>query len=228
MRVRAVTFDVYTALFETPGSLTRAVTDLFAGRRGAEDPGRLAQLWRQKHREYLLVANSLEREPASNREAIEAATRYALRSLTPPPTPDELRALVRAWEHLRPWPDAVEVLQAVRRRSVLVGALSNGDAAMLRALFATVPMTFDRVISTEGGKFKPHPWVYRKALEELGARADEVLHVAGSPADAMGAAAAGVPTVWVNRTGDAILDPRYRPAHEVADLRGVLPLLETA
>lgn len=85
MTVRAVTFDVYAALFDTPGSLAGVLEDLFRRRWITEDPHPVAQTWRQKHREYLLVATSLGREPMSNRRAIKAAARYALRWLLPPP-----------------------------------------------------------------------------------------------------------------------------------------------
>jgi 2-haloacid dehalogenase len=225
MTIRAVTFDVYSALYDTPAGLAPALASLFRHRRLSQDPLQVARAWREAHREYLFLANSLDREPASNRRAIEASARHALRSLQPPLTPEEERALVRAWEHLPPWPEAAAVLSEVRRRPLTVAALSNGDRGMLEALTAALPVRFDQIISTEGGKFKPHPSVYLKALEVLGVRAEDLLHVAGSPTDAVGATAAGIPTVWVNRAGGAVLDARFAPAHETRDLWGVLPLL---
>ncbi len=225
MALRAITFDVYSALFDTMTGLTEALRDLFQRRSHNEDPAAVARAWRQKHMEYLLVVNSLERERASNRRAIEASAGYVLRRLQPPVTPGELRALLGAWERLPPWPEAAEVLREVRRRPLILAALSNGDEGMLRALLTAVPVPFDAIISTEGGKFKPHPSVYQKALERLRVRPDELLHVAGSATDAVGATAAGIPTVWVNRTGDAVIDARLAPAHQTGDLRGVLPLI---
>jgi 2-haloacid dehalogenase len=136
--------------------------------------------------------------------------------------------LVGAWERLPPWPDAVDVLQAVRRAPIVLGALSNGDRDMLEALLGTLPVRFDRIFSTEGGKFKPHPSVYRRALAELGVGAGELLHVAGSPTDAAGATAMGITTIWANRGGDAVSDPRLAPAYDVGDLRSALPLLVAA
>lgn len=55
--------------------------------------------------------------------------------------------------------------------------------------------------------------------------ADELLHVAGSATDAMGATAAGLITLWVNRSGDAVVDPRFAPTHEGADLHAVVRVL---
>jgi 2-haloacid dehalogenase len=225
-KLRAVTLDVYSALYDTPRGLAAAMGSLLEKRGVAGDPLAVSRVWRTKQREYLLIANSLNREPASNRKAIEASVRYALRTLEPPLRADEVSALVGAWEHLLPWPEAAEVLSEVRRRGLVLATLSNGDQDMLRALLANLAVTFDHVISTEGGKFKPHPSAYRRALEALGVQREELLHVAGGAPDATGATAAGIQTVWVNRQADAVIDTRYSPAHQVTDLRGLLPLLD--
>jgi len=223
--LRAVTFDVYSALYDTPRGLAAALGSLLEQRGVAGDPLAVSRVWRTKQREYLLIANSLDREPASNRKAIEASVRYALRSLEPPLGADEVSALVGAWERLPPWPEAAEVLSEVRRRGLVLATLSNGDEDMLRALLANLPVAFDILISTQGGKFKPHPSAYRRALKMLGVDAGQLLHVAGAATDAAGATAAGIRTVWVNRQADAVIDARYIPAHQVTDLRGLLPLL---
>lgn len=225
MAIRAVTFDVYSALYDIHRGLAEALRRLFQQRGLAHDPLVVARAWRQAHRDYLLMANSLDREPALNRVAIEASARYALRRLCGPLISDELRALVEAWEHLPPWPEAVDALTRVRGLPLILATLSNGDGSMQERLLASLPVRFDRIISTEGGKFKPHPSVYQKALAALGVEAGELLHVAGSASDAAGATAAGIRTVWVNRAGDAVLDARFTPAHEVTDLEDVLPFL---
>jgi 2-haloacid dehalogenase len=227
MTIHAVTFDIYSALYDTPAGLASALASLFRHRGLPHDPLPVARAWREAHREYLLLVNSLDRERASNRRAIEVTARYVLRSLQPPPTPEEERALVRAWEQLPPWPEAASVLSQVRRCPLTVAALSNGDRDMLKTLVSVLPVRFDQIISTEGGKFKPHPSVYLKALETLGVRAEDLLHVAGSSTDAVGATAAGIRTVWVNRAEGAVLDARFAPAHEMRDLRGVLSLLSS-
>jgi 2-haloacid dehalogenase len=219
MMLRAVTFDVYSALVDTVAGLTVALAGFLRRRGVRDDVDALSRTWRQKHLELLLVSNSLGREPASNRRALELAARYTLRHLEPPLSPHELAELVGAWERLPPFPDAIEVLEAVRRHGVTLAVLSNGDEDMLWALLAALPVPFDRVISTEGGRFKPHPEIYRKALDLTGNDPAPLVHVAGSATDAAGATAAGITTIWVNRTNDAVLDPRLLPAHVVRSLR---------
>ncbi len=155
MPIRAATFDVYAALFDTHRGLTSALA-AFLQRRGVQaDAAALARAWRAGQRHYLLVANSLELEPASNRRAIEAALHIALRPLGIRPRPEEVEELLIAWERLPPWPEAVAVLEAVRRRPLLLATLSNGDEGMLRRLLDTLPVRFDAIASTEGGRFKP-------------------------------------------------------------------------
>lgn len=227
MTIRALTFDVYSALFDTIGGLTTAVAGLLSRRGVSGDPGALARAWRGAHAEYLLVATALDREPASNRRAIEAAARFALRNVASALSEEEMAVLLAAWEQLPPWPEAGEVLRAVRARPLVLASLSNGDAQMQRALLGTLRVPFDHVISTEGGRFKPHPSVYAMTLEILGVRAHELLHVAGSATDAMGATAAGITTLWIHRTGAAVLDPRLAPRFEARDLSHVLPALDT-
>ncbi len=227
MAIRAVTFDVYSALFDTIGGLRGALAAVLRTRAAGGDPDTVAQTWRRRHMEYLLVANSLDREPASNRTALAASARQTLRTLQPPLSSDELSRLIQAWDTLPPWPEAVEVLTQVRRRPFILGTLSNGDAEMLKALLARLPVAFDRIVSTEGGKFKPHPSVYTKALEALGVSRDELLHIAGSATDAAGATAFGIRTVWVNRAGEAVADPRLAPAYDIPNLSGVPALLDT-
>ncbi len=226
-RLRAVTFDVYSALFDTLSGLRDVLERFFRIRGIAADATATARTWRQRHMEYLLVANSLQGEAARNRTALEASVRQTLRALTPPLSADELTDLTRAWETLPPWPEAGAVLTQVRRRPFVLGALSNGDADMLTALLRRLPVPFEHIVSTEGRRFKPHPSVYAHALAVLRVGKDELLHVAGSAPDAAGATAFGIRTVWVNRAGDAVADPRYAPAHEVPDLHGVIEILDT-
>ncbi|HXF83066.1 MAG TPA: HAD-IA family hydrolase [bacterium] len=227
MPLKAVTLDVYSALVDTVGGLASAVGALLRARGAAGEPRALAHLWRQRHAEALLVLTALDREPARNRVAIELAARFVLRELRPPLSDEELDLLVEAWEHLPPWPETEGVLRALRERGLLLGSLSNGDEMMLRRLLARLPVAFDHVISTEGGRFKPHPSIYARALQRLQVVREELLHVAGSPTDAMGATAAGITTLWVNRTGEPVLDPRFAPAYESPDLRGVIPVVDS-
>ncbi|MGH2398829.1 MAG: HAD-IA family hydrolase [bacterium] len=227
MPLRAVTFDVYSALFDTVSGLAGAVADLVRHRAPTQDPRRLAQTWREKQAEYLLLSNSLEREGAHNRTAIETSARFALRQLIPPLSRQELKSLAAAWERVPAWPETVEVLGIVRAKPLILATLSNGDEDMLRPLVGTLGVKFDHHISTQGAKFKPHRSIYERTLEVLGVAAGDLLHVAGSGTDAMGATAAGIRTLWINRSGEPVLNPNYGPSYEGRNLKAVFRILET-
>src|SRR5579864_5300044 len=76
MPVRAVSFDVYSAMFDTVDGLTGALGAFFHQRGIVADAAATARAWRRAQMDYLLLANSLDRDPASNRAAIEASLRY--------------------------------------------------------------------------------------------------------------------------------------------------------
>ena len=82
------------------------------------------------------------------------------------------------------------------------------------------------VLSSEtAGAYKPHPSVYELPIRMLDVNADEVLHVAGSGNDVLGARAYGIACYWSNRSSDSMLDTRYAPNHQGNNLRGVLDFL---
>ena len=66
--------------------------------------------------------------------------------------------------------------------------------------------------------YKPSPLIFQQALEVLGLRPDEVLHVGDSlSADVGGAQAAGITAVWVNRRDRPVPDG-IDPALVIGDL----------
>jgi 2-haloacid dehalogenase len=130
-----------------------------------------------------------------------------------------------AWQKLEWWPDVEEVLTTLKARGYLIGLLSNGDEAMLQALAARLPVACDHIFSSEeAGVYKPHPDIYALPLRRLGLTAEEVLHVAGSRIDAMGAKAAGLRCAWSNRQGDKVYDVAYSADYEFENLLGLLEI----
>ncbi len=225
MRFQLITFDVYSALFDLETSLGPRLA------RALETPEEerartLLREWRRLQLEYTLIATLLQQGHPSfrvvTRRALDTALHRVGISL-----PDEARAsLVQAWDELTPWPEASEVLRALRARGYPIAVLSNGDEAMLRAVTRGLGVPFDHVFAADrAGVYKPHPRIYRQPLEALGLRGEEVLHVAGSARDVMGARAAGLYCAWVNRTGDRVLDPTYAANYECRDLHGVLDVV---
>ena len=79
-------------------------------------------------------------------------------------------ALVQAWNQLRPWPEAEPVLAAVKARGYRIGALSNGDEAMLRAVLAGLATPFDDIFASDhAGYYKPMAPAFETHVEVLSA-----------------------------------------------------------
>ena len=84
------------------------------------------------------------------------------------------------------------------------------------------------VISGEVGATKPDPAIFEVALDRLGMseRREHVWHVGDSlTSDVAGAVAAGLSSVWVNRSGQEREPGAPRPTLEVATLHGLCDLM---
>ncbi len=104
----------------------------------------------------------------------------------------------------RPFEDALPALDALRTAGVLLGIVTNGSSSAQRAKVEILgPERFAFVgISGEIGVAKPHSRLFEIALAALELPASEVVHVGDNlVADVAGAAGAGLPTAWINRTG---------------------------
>ena len=219
-----LTFDVYTALFDVEGSLAPVLSQAL----GAQvEPLPLVRVWRSKQLEYALISNSLERGRLSFFMATRRALDYALGRADLEVSEAVREGLTQAWNQLHPWPEAEQVLAAVKARGYRIGALSNGDEVMLRAVLKGLAVPFDDIFaSDQAGHYKPHPSVYALPLKARGLSRAQVLHVAGSATDVLGARSAGLPCAWSNRQHDRVLDPAYCASYEFANLSGILELLD--
>jgi putative hydrolase of the HAD superfamily len=107
--------------------------------------------------------------------------------------------------HYRLFEDALPSVQALRRRGLLLGLITNNESKHQRAKIAAVGLDglFDAVIiSGEFGVPKPDPRIFKHACDVIGVAPDEAMHVGdNSVADAEGARAAGMRAVWLDRAG---------------------------
>ncbi|WP_046471854.1 HAD family hydrolase [Allosalinactinospora lopnorensis] len=115
------------------------------------------------------------------------------------------------------WPDVAEGLPRISREYP-VGILSNVDDNILWRTRAAAFVDAGRVFTSQRlGAYKPAPEIYHRAQQRL----SPLIHVATSPRDVQGAAAAGLTFVHLQRDGHH-LDPRGPlPRHQAADLDDV-------
>lgn len=120
-----------------------------------------------------------------------------------------------AW---RPYPDAAEVLEALRARGVPVAVVSNigWDLRPVFAAHGLADLVDAFVLSYEVGRQKPDPAIFLAACRELGLPPQDTLMVGDDRRADGGAAALGCPVHFVD----------HLPAGSRPDaLRGVVDLL---
>lgn len=224
MAIKLVTFDVYMALLDIQGSLTPVVADALSVDQSTA--ATFVKVWRTKQMERAAFSNSLGLGRTSFRDCTRMGLDYALGTHDLQIDTDGREKLIAAWDQLTPWPEAPELVHAVRARGYATAILSNGDQDMLDAVAKVFDGGFDHVLSTEtAGHYKPHPDVYDLPRRVLGVARDEVIHVAGASGDVLGSKAFGLTCYWSNRTADRVLDPAFEPDFQGSDLNGVLNIL---
>jgi len=108
-----------------------------------------------------------------------------------------------------PFPDARETLLRLRRRGFLLATVTNrafgGERFRADLRDAGLDIGWDaEAVSVEVGYLKPHPAIFRFALERLGVGTSDVLMVGNSLAeDVAGAQALGISAAWKRSAPDA-------------------------
>jgi 2-haloacid dehalogenase len=220
---RLVTFDAYTALVDYEAGVVAAIRQVCG--EGVDAQG-LARAWRAKQLEYAQISNSLQRGRIPFRVLTHRSMDYVFARAGMALSIQQAEALEAAWDRLPPWPEAQATLAELRSRGYPLGLLSNGDEEMLRQLARSIGIEFDAILASDhAGHYKPHPAMYALPAQRLGLGASDVLHVAGSATDVLGARLAGLRCAWSNRNRDRMLDPDVRADHEMRDLAGLLEFL---
>lgn len=137
---------------------------------------------------------------------------------------------------LRLFPEAADVFQAVRNALARngpssprpIGVVTNGPVEVQRAklkLLGVDSLVDFAIISEEFGVAKPDPRIFLEALRLAGVTSGEAVFVGDSPEfDMLGARAAGIPAVWLNRHGLPWGEFGPPPVRQICSL-GELPVL---
>ena len=209
--VHTLMFDLYGTVVDMQGGLTQAVTPYLRSKGWSGRPDALVTWWRRTHFENSMIDALLHRDHTPYREIGRRALAYTLERAGIDHTQDEVAALVSEIERLKPFPDVVAALQALKRRYQLV-ILSNGDPDMLEAARPHLGVEFDHVISVaEAGSFKPHVATYRTAAELVGSPPSAILFVANHAFDCVGAKAYGMRSCFVDRRKRPFGEWPYQP-----------------
>lgn len=218
--IKACVFDAYGTLFDVHSAVGRHKSRI------GEAADAVSALWRTKQLEYTWLRSLMGRHEDFWRVTGDALD-YAMDAHNVDDS--TLReALMKAYLALDAYPEVEEVLRALREAGYQTAILSNGSPDMLKAAVdsAGINDLLDACLSVEEvGIFKPHPKVYRLAVERLGASAGEISFQSSNAWDAVGAATFGMRVAWVNRFGQKRERLTADPQAEIGDLRQLLTVL---
>lgn len=231
-----IAFDLYGTLLDTasittdlaetlgPATITPATADLLAAK------------WRQYQLEYTFRLTTQSSSPYIPFDALtRAALLHACHEAGVHLPPAKADALMASYNSLQTFDDVLAGLKALADAAADVSAVvfSNGTPDMLARSVATTPTLklfqdadpplFGKLVSVDAvRKYKPAPEVYDYLQREAAGPGSDykaqaaVWLVSANAFDVVGARAAGVRAVWVDRKGTGWVDRLGAAIKEVA------------
>lgn len=194
-------FDVYGTLVDPMG-----MSDLL--RQDAGDQAEsVAALWREKQLEFSFrkgLMKAYEDFGVCTRQAL----RYAMATLKLELSQEREDELMTAYLALPAFEDSLPALQALKGKYPLF-AFSNGSYPALEKVLGHNNLLdqFDGLVSVDDIKsFKPDPAVYTYARRATGAWDRPLCLVSSNAWDVIGARAAGLQAIWVQRDSDKVFE----------------------
>jgi len=229
VKIKAVVFDAYGTLFDVY-SIQILADELYPGK-GVE----IALKWRDKQIEYTrLITQSDPHNPSGSQyfrpfsELTRLSLEYTLDWLRLDRASGQVAMLMRQYDHLRPFPETLAVLQKIKGLGLTTAILSNGSADMLASAVRSGEMAgaLDHVISVDSIRlYKTAPESYALVLQTIPVSKGEVLFVSSNAWDALGATWFGFTTHWVNRQRLPFEALTPHPQYFGEDLHSVLDTL---
>ncbi len=206
-------FDAYGTLFDVHAAIGR--------HRAAAGPDadRFSDVWRAKQLEYtwtLTLAGYYEDFWSLTGRALDFAFARV------PSVDRGLRQkLLDAYFELGAFPDALQLLTALKKAGHNTAILSNGSPRMLSGAVKAGKLddVLDAVLSVDVIRmYKPRAEVYALVIDRFPVERGSVTFVSSNRWDVMGAARFGFKPVWVNRAKNPDEYPEHPPVKTVADL----------
>jgi 2-haloacid dehalogenase len=199
----AIGFDIYGTLVD-PLEMNEHLLGI-----AGEKADRLSELWRDKQIEYTF-RRGLMREYEDFGVCTRQALVFAAGALGVELSEEDQEKLLEEYQNLRPFPDVVPGIEALKQEGRTLVAFSNGVEATARTLLdrAGVLPHLHGVVSVDDLEtFKPDPQVYRYLAGRLRRAPEETWLVSSNPFDVIGAKATGLKAAWLKRKPDTQFDP---------------------
>lgn len=217
----SLAFDMYGTLVDPLGIAGRLEPHV-------SDAAAVATRWRETQLRYATLLTAMDRYEDFDR-VTELALQHALAVARTDLSARTRSELVASFDELEAFPDTRSGLERLREGGHALAVFSNGTRAMIERVVSAAEIgdCFDDLVSVaEVRRFKPSPRVYEHAADRLGRPIGEAWLVSANPFDVMGAASAGMRTVWVDRTGAAFDPLGPEPEIVVRDLDRLAAVLE--
>ncbi|MEO1562310.1 MAG: haloacid dehalogenase type II [Pseudomonadota bacterium] len=186
----------------------------------------LAATWRDKQLAYTWLLNSMGLY-RSFWDITQNALDYAIEKHD---LSSSLRLpLLDLYFALPAYPEALDVVGAIRAAGHPTAILSNGSPDMLAAAAEAGGFTdiLDALLTVDAVKtFKPKPATYQLACTRFNVDPDAITFVSSNGWDIAGAAQFGFKTYWVNRAGDPVDRLPSKPDQIGSDLTNLLTYLD--
>ena len=194
--IRVCVFDAYGTLFDVNSAAAQAKEEL------GEKWLALADLWRAKQLQYTWLRSLMGRH-ADFWQLTGDALDFAMATMGLADSTLRER-LMKLYLRLDAYSEVKASLTCLKQVGMRLAILSNGSPEMLASAVENSGLTglFDTVLSVEEvGIFKPHPSVYRLAVDRMEISAEEICFLSSNGWDAHAAKAFGFRVLWCNRFG---------------------------
>ncbi len=194
--IEGCVFDAYGTLFDFNSAVAHCRDAL------GERAEPLSKVWREKQLQYTWLRSLMGRHKDFWQVTGDGLD-FAMNSLgiCDAALRDRLMSLYRT---LDVFPEVPATLEQLKSAGLKTAILSNGSPEMLLSAVRGTGIThlLDAVLSVEeAGIYKPHPSVYKIAVDSLSLAAQAICFVSANAWDAHGASAFGLKVAWCNRYG---------------------------
>ncbi|MFW6317355.1 MAG: haloacid dehalogenase type II [Halorubrum sp.] len=220
-----VAFDLWDTLLDRESTLIPALDALLDDYGSDYDPEILLRRYLAMHFRDSMIDSLISGPHTPFKEISRRALAYRLEQIGLDVPDEEVRAVVRQWKTLRPYPEVDAALDRLSEAYKLVG-LSNGDPDMLGAVRPNFETDLDGVVSVaDAGAYKPHRASYDLTCEAFDVAPHEVVFATAHTFDLVGAKAVGMRGAFLNRHGNPYGGWNHRPDLTVADTEALADAL---
>jgi len=222
---KVLAFDLWDTLLDRESTLVPALEALLSEHGSDYDPSVLLRRYLAMHFRDSMIDSLVPGPHTPFKEISRRALAYRLEQLGLDVPDAEVRAVIRRWKDLEPYPDVDDALDRLSGEYALVG-LSNGDPDMLEAVRPNFGTDLDGVVSVaEAGAYKPHRASYDLCCERFGVASHEVVFVTAHTFDLVGARAVGMRGAYLDRHEEPYGGWNRRPDLVVEDTGALADLL---